>query len=968
MRSVWFGLLSCAIAVGVAFVLASSDEATPGGNTRVAQESSTPAPGLRGVGAEAADSAAGEPPGEEHRRALGVTPPGERPTGLLLRMQLVDPAARVLPAASGEVRADGVVVDRQQSGADGRIELRLPAFNSVARAVHVHLSKGRLHAYRRVWIHTVGEKPLDLGTVVLEPGNDLRVRATIDGVAAANARVAVRVKVDGLEVMPPSMAQTDAEGRTRFAGLPKGLVTVYGHAEGRGRGVVTSELPRDEELELVIPANRVVTVRVVQAEDKAPIPGAEVFITDVHSPPWPNGRTLPPMPVVRTGADGTVEVPGCPSGHLRVRATAEGRALPSNGIDFEDVRLPPEGREATLALHVPRTVRLPIQESESGGPPTVGAVVRVERSQPMAGLQAAEIRGRIEEGFLVLEGVRPGFDVGRVTTSEGYWADWQAMPSGGKAKPVVFRRLKDLEIRMRWSDGEPIANTSFQIGTSFRAERRDVVSDASGHIEVEGLAVASAWLTWRRQLIKRFDLTSPSAPFEVELQRPRRVELSLRVHGKPHVPADVRISVPPPMAQIGARLHPVSDTAIQLDRESGRILFDWLPATADEVLRIQAQASDLPAVTITADRDEDGVYRATIDLVSTTQVRLRVQRPEGLSYRVGVEQWDEQRSRWSYAHQQKAVKAGLQGREGVHTFEGLLPGRYRIKEMSSGWQSEPIDVRAGGDPVEVQLDLRSFRTVKGQLHAPEGMLANMPALYVARLDGDSKPSRVPLYRTGAFKLTAQQGERLRFTLEHPQLTLLAPETVYRVGESPIELRAGMGPVARFRLAPGTLDPLPTRVRILLLRAGESMAKGTPASLQAKGGVFECHAPEPGRYDLLIQVRSHVPRWLRGIEFQAEGVDLGTLAFERGTKVELHLEARTGSLPPGLIVSATRQGLPSYHQSMSVRPSGPKAQGVLDGIGQGRFTLTIRSLGRGTKQELEFESDGKTPIKLDVLID
>ncbi|MHC4859902.1 MAG: carboxypeptidase regulatory-like domain-containing protein, partial [Planctomycetota bacterium] len=198
--------------------------------------------------------------------------------------------------------------------------------------------------------------------------------------------------------------RTDAEGRFRFEALTPGQVTLILLDPGRLRVRLRVEVPRDEELLVVVDEGaRVVAGRVVAADDEGPVVGAEVVLTsgDLRA----SGRT-------DEGGAFSIMVPG---DRLRARVTAEGFGSLSATVSPEPGLVLRLLRRGSVEGRVVREDGTPVPGVPVVGDPLESWIPNVRATSG-------------EDGAFALPGVGPGA------------VDVYALGSGWVSEGVVKRR------------------------------------------------------------------------------------------------------------------------------------------------------------------------------------------------------------------------------------------------------------------------------------------------------------------------------------------------------------------------------------------------------------------------------------------------------------------------------------------------------------------------------------------------
>lgn len=892
------------------------------------------------------------------------------------------------PAAGVQIVAvvEGVEVGRTLTDDAGRFRLFVGPRPSTYQRGTLRLRKGGLGMDRSLFLYAQSPPELTHGTLMLKPIRSLRVRVTRDGEPAAGALVVATKKDAGRADPTTPPVRTDADGLAEIEGITESHVYVFAHVEGRGRGFGEVVLPREELFELALPPDRTITVRVTRGDTQAPVEGAEVHLAGKGSLPFPGGvGSLPRLPQILTDGTGTAVVSGMSAHHIWVVARAPGLQMTTNGMMVERVILQAGENEASVTLWPLRAVRFPISE-QSIAIPADGTQLELRRYQPIHGYDTSEPQARVEDGHVVIEPFPPGFDVGHVVAPDGSWATWETKVDADLGEPVRFVPAYDVSVRLTWRDGSPAVGERLWLILSPRGRREFQTTDADGRVSFGRCHAKSAHVMWSPvdhgfgTSILNLNLTSDPGTPTVAIDRPIDIVVQLRQDGAPRLPDTYRLQVPDlsPGASPG-RKRVVTARELSEDRDAGEIRFRWLPMPGGDAPLITIEPDGLPPVSGTPTKDAAGVWRTVIDLPKSTTLRVRVEPPEGGRYFLRLMKWHAERGQYFGSRESAAQRSGRRAIDGVHTYKGLEPGRYRIREHHTGIESEPFELVADGSTTDIALDLSGTVFVRGRVVVPEGESPAYARVHVAdRHRGSAStmnPVRIKL--DGTFEMRARRGERLRLAAFHPTLKLVGEPVEFVVGTDSPVVRLGVGPAIRFTVAgsdfttaapqegmtPHVMGP----VRVTVARSVMGLTHAHARTPLASKGRFRIGVDGPGTYVVRIEQHGRVPTLLEGVEI-GDGVrDLGEVSLATGATVVVRLLKGKEPIPQHVSVQASLQGQSySYTASGYQQEAGDPPVIRLAGVGPGTFQLVVKQMmvKRAALHESEFESDGSTTITID----
>jgi hypothetical protein len=787
---------------------------------------------------------------------------------------------------------------------------------------------------------------LDIGDLRLETRYALTVLVTHGGKPVPDARV-----VAGPTWDPTPVARTDAQGRARVHLLPEGEVEVRATAAGCGRGTANAEVPRDKEVSIDLPPERIVALTVVDKGNGKPVAGATF---QAHH--WyrsGNGGTnimrfSPPLDIPPTGADGKTTIRGINEETIVLLAVRAPRyAAPTLQFGTAgQTRVDARVRELTIELEPARTIRWPVVEKEGVPVPADGTAVKL---RPWAGSSLKEVpaSGVMEDGHLVASGWGPGGAHAIATAPDGALAMlWAGKEDLGRE--TFFRTPRHVEIRTHEPDGAPVAGVPFmlrnqgnnQLGGARTTDAEGVVrfDDLYG-FRVDAYLLSDAGRPWPARRVGTVDLDKGSGTLDVLLMPEVDLVVKVRVDGKPAIPENYRLT---------ADGQPVVDPAI--DRERGEIRARVRPPKEDGVIAVVLGA---PGFAPAKGTTTTGLIE--LDLEPAGVFAVRVIPPADKRFRLMLEKETERGWQWGGAREK---------REGeIARFAPLTRGRYRAKDLDSGLTSDAVEVIEGATEVTATLDLTGVGNVTGRIELPTGY-----GMRDVRIEG-LNPSPFRRYgirpaNNGAFVVRVPGNRDVKLRATHPLLTS-ANEVTVREPRADVVLRLRTGPVATLRLdrAP-VMNAIHRDTRVFLYWGaprGEPLCR---LRAEVDETTLRFGGFEPGTYTLWIDATPFVPIVLEGVELGAGETDLGAVETSDGATIRLKVLVEEGGDPPRVALFASALGEPSYTRGLNSRG---EAEVLVRGLGPGRFGVLAYLVMGGTGAppgiQETIESDGKKDIEL-----
>jgi len=993
------GVLLLAAALGAALVLAllvlDQEQATDPGDTQKASATKE-----RGVaGASGAPLLQGPPAGAAQPASTLARP---TPPATVFYGKVEDSERKAASGATVEVLVDGSAVSSVTTDERGVFEIRVVVTDAltrrrgVVRALGADGSVGQGRIAFALPTTSAPGGPLDstasrnLGTIRLGPPHSLDVRVVSPCPDGLPATIWL-VPVSSFALEPWEITRTDSGGAASFFGLPSGTWLLVALAPGCGRVREVVVLPREPQdaIVLELPEAHLLTVKVQDAEDQSPIPGATVHVSE--SIRLPQFLTEGPMfgspASYTTDAAGLARVEGLGGGEsLALHAEAEGYAKgsehsPRHGRGPGHARVAPGQTEATIELHKPITVRWPVK-NEGVGIPAHGTRLVLE-PWSNTGRLTVPPEGVLEGKEIVVSGwgsdgasayaVAPGHGIARL----------QATPGERVGHPTAFHAARKIELLLRLADGSPAQGWFLVVlDGGNNAVKPAVQTDSEGRATMEGLyggpdSLVNVSASDRSAgggytlPLGSVDLHERDGRFEAQIPDERIVRVRLTVQGR---------EVPEGFNGVPTFNH--RSVSSELDASSGSprgvFVVKWRPSRPDATVRISGLATGHLAETksfsladLTADTE------VVIDFRPAGALRVRVLEPDDQRYFVTAERWDPDKASWTPLTGPGGFLRGTGQRadaNGFATLAELEPGRYRAIDTTTGVTSEPVEVQAGTVPAQCELDLRATGWLKGRVVVPEGF--DCQSVSVGEVDVAPEPhGMLPGHaalpgqrvnpRDGTFWVRVSGSRRSTFRVYHPILRP-HPERGYVTVTGPAEgivLEAVVAPTAtvRFsspaRIEVGSGQEHPIRVR---LYRGAVEGPGVVLSGILHPTLTRVHfgGYDPGTYTVWMDVPGKAPVVLEGVVLGTGDTDLGVVDLPAGATFELRVDVKEGQSPPRYAVWLTKMDEPTYQRSTDTYGNTIPVRG----IGAGRFRVSATPYGgttSGIQEEIEF--DGKTTV-------
>ncbi len=877
---------------------------------------------------------AGQPPRAKTIRVIGRVVDSARNavSGAEVHVAFEDRA----PVVTSSEKDGAWLVDVGAPPASGFVMGRIRASSTDGRAGLLAVS---------LWPGTAD--PMRVDAVVVHPAQDLPVLVTGAGQPVPGAAVSLVALRFG-RAIEMARAQTDAAGMARLEGVPPGRFRVFAGAAGHGRAGVVLSLPRESAapVEVALAPERRVDVLVVDGVTGKPVAGAQVHVGDRFSRAAGGvDMVLPPLELpAPTAADGHTQLRGlAPGVPLQVAAWKPGYARPNPYLGEGRVDLGPTVTEITLSLQAHRRIRVPVAVG-AVAPPAPGTKLQVELQAWMAPYGAEQPKAVMERGAVLLNGMPNIFTVGRVTAPDGSWARFMLMAGVDKVRPITFQRPLALEVSIRDVRGNPVAGARLRVvaGFAFGAPRQLLTND-EGCVEVAGLTqdegtvyLLAPGAERGGAKLGRFDLReSRRASFVVPDEQVVLLEVVLG--NDTQLPSTYSLF-------IDGMQKPAAE--IEEDPERGELRVSHRPPEGREEVQVELQVPGFLPV------------KQKVSLAETRPVRFQLWRggtvvvellpPADGAFELVLERSVKEPDYWLGV---PSLTATRPDEHGINRFEGLIPGRYRVRDAVSGMTSEimEIDPRvAGSREAAVLLDLSAQGWVPGQVVALDGH--DLQAARVLK-SGEFRSDR-PLDLQGArvdqqgrFRIRGTHGQSIQLEVRHP---ILRPaeqggRVSARAGATGVVLRLEVGNVIRFGIASEKPGGTKRRPRVLFFppAGGAHVWADMP---KPEEGRFTVGGFPSGRWRVWIDAYEGVP-FSRVVDCTRADTDLGTVRFSTGGTLILRLPGASFAGGATVIATAEAQDGPVFQRS-AMRARGGDGELRITGLPAGPVHVEVQALGDG----------------------
>jgi len=859
--------------------------------------------------------------------------------------------------------------------------------------------------------------------IVLETCGRLQVEVRDSDGPVADAAVELRLPHGSAAV---ATAASDATGRAVIDPAPVGEFVLLARKTGRGRAAIEATIASGATVEAVVALRKLRTleVRVVDAADGAPIPGASLTLSRVakgtNPGPFPNLHrselVVAASPV--TDADGRLELRDLEEGEqLEIHASADhfkeesptgipiarpsrhGRKPEKNQYESHFVSADDGTVELELVRCVARTLRYRI-DRKSGPIPADGTRFDVELlGEPLGccgpGAPMANTGGLLHDDVLQVDvETRPRVGARPDGPEPAFLAGW-AIAEGGAVAALIASQTGEgearffpgaaLTIALVGPDGAPLADRL----VSAELERnsagltqfgRSVWTDAKGAARFDRLC-AGRWVLMAKGAQRFVELKDGGAAVTLTAPRPLEVVLQFTVDGERRLPSHLN--------------YWIDDEQIRERREdpaTGDVHVFVLPARdgGDRRVRVSDPKWGLLEFPLPSPPTDGAPALLPVAIRRRERGTLDADvRGGGESLRLAAERFDEARGDFVADPRCSDIPSRGWNRNGLISLSGLEPGKWRLTVPATKTRSETVDVAAGGPASKLEFDLTS--------------LAVLPILWVVP-DGESRdfleagPTSAPRYRRtwlaweSEWPLPPSDGDRGGYGTTHqlaidrrtpPELDARHPYLVsskwndsidLTKPRSAITLHMEVGPL--LTMEPEFPDGIAMTVGafVTLVDPGAPPAPDGAADVRhalRRGDAFAMAPPAAGERRVLIDPIVAAPVELASVVFDGGPRELGVIRFAPGSTLRVHATAPAPFAAPPIGARATRiDGIPYERASPAHASTASPCDTEIRALGAGRFRVEVLSGwgGRFGPWTAEVTLDGVHDAELTILTD
>jgi hypothetical protein len=768
-------------------------------------------------------------------------------------------------------------------------------------------------------------------------------------------------------------ALTDAAGRARLTGLPRGTAGVYVTAEGWGPGVAASPIPRlqGSPLEVRLPPRRHVDILVLEEGTGNPVPEAEVSVVVALPQPDRGWVQLGPAEgIAPTDTRGLTRVPAfAPACRGWAYVRAPGRPQRTRA---SNAPMAWEASQTVVRVPAPNTLSWVVVPGD-GPIPADGTPVRVCRGDRIVygdGYLPPEV-GSIENGHLVIPHAvaqtehRPYHLI--ATAPDGRCALAAVAQGQSQGEEVAFRGPRTLTVRVSDHAGNPVAG----VGLSLRECRSSCLHERIRPTDRQGVCVLTPLLPeavrvslygiegWVERQVQDVDLTAGDQTVVLSLPPAQRLLVHVLVDGEPRLPPSWRL-------QVGR--HRVGSRQVTEDARTGtiRTTLACTDPLVGSVVRLETDTFGTATGTAEQAAATDAAV-VTLSLRTGGRILARVTPPADGRFSLFLERYVDAIGDFGVTALPVAPEAA---RDGIFEFAGLEAGRYRLRERFTHLLSGVAVVTEAGGDVELPFDLSGMGMVRGRIEAPEDggvALARVEVQGLVEPGGPSvpgllpggrraPPNTIPVDAQGEFQLQVPGDRAITLDAWHPFLQSGGPVEVQGPRDD-VRLVLRHGPTAALVL---DREPTPQEAARLegsiLLFADDVRGEPAwrcPATVSGREILFGRF--EPGVYTLWLDGGTLAPIVLRDVHLGPGRTRVEGATVRGGCRLRFELEVPAGRVVSRLLFLAESLDGPPYARSGSVWDAARTAE--LRALGAGRFRVAVHAIeAPGQEPRLVFEDE------------
>jgi RNA polymerase sigma factor (sigma-70 family) len=833
---------------------------------------------------------------------------------------------------------------------DGRYRLPAAAVPDGVRpmaVVHARSEDGRA-AVGDAWLQE--KERVEVPPLVLVPAGAVEVRVESDGNPVEGALVVLH---DHYRI---AAVHTDAAGMCRVAGMPRKPVSVQAYHEELGRA--HGEAAVDGEPAVLRLTRRDVDI-VVQRTDGTAVAGADMEATFlVRGPQFVTHRLYdPPLAIEPTGDDGRTRALAVAADDDLTLTLQLPESQPGVRMNTPSGRAAPGATELRIELPALRTYRWRLVQGDAP-PPAEGEMLTL-LPFTNSGQDIPAETAVVKDAHLVIEDVGVASISCFARTDDGRIARLWARAARDEVRDLAFRVERHVEVRATRSDGSPAAGTWVVCkdqGNNSVQPPQQTGDDGVVRFErlhgglVDVLVVRSEREAYDGLAVGTVDLDAGSASLSVVVPDVRDVTLRVTVNGEPRLPDSYRML---------ARGIAVVDE----DPSAGLLHARVAPTAAGEPLQVRLLAAGCQPVDVAI--EPGGPDVVDVALVASGGLAAHVVPPPDGRMRLQAERYDPEVKLWLPVRLGGDPSGDVPDADGRLHGDGLLPGRYRLRDGRTGRLSAEVDVRAGEVARLESLDLSRAGEVSGRVEVPEGVSVDLARVHVAG-EGISETgvhpgtAPIPVRPDGTFRLAVPGDVPVTLRVSHALLRPAEDGGVVQVVEprDDVVLRLERGPVVSMGFEQEIENAWSGTVHVQGFVGEPGANPDFLAECVSRSGRLSFGAPPDGTYTLWFDIPPYAPLVIRDVRIEGEDVDLGIRRCETGSSLRVKALVPDGAAAPRLSVWVRPTEPPLYSRGLN---SNGETEVVLGGIGPGRHrvvAMPVMGARAGQQVQLEMDFDGE----------
>jgi hypothetical protein len=433
------------------------------------------------------------------------------------------------------------------------------------------------------------------------------------------------------------------------------------------------------------------------------------------------------------------------------------------------------------------------------------------------------------------------------------------------------------------------------------------------------------------------DLTKGDGRLEVTLPTLREIVLRVRVDGEPRLPAKFSVN-----AERLVRSRTIEDPA------RGEVHLFALEDSSARLRTLNFSAENFPPQNLPVpERQGDEPTVLEVELTTGGSLLVRVVATPQSYPRLKLERYDAQLDAFGDFPGMPGWIGSPNGPDGSYRFTSLAPGTYRAADRRFGVASDAVEVFGGGRESEVELDLKHVVTVTGKVVAPKGVaLWNARVLVVDGIqplepvakNGNVNTPGYGVGRDGAFRVVLPLKRAARLRVWHPWLQPAQDGGEVAIEESADGVELKLEDAAAVTFTPVADPPLAdnTGLRVWLSDVARRDQVAAVRLAVVSGGVARFGQVPSGIFDVLVDAGRGAPVFLRNVELEPGGGDLGRVFVPRGSQLSIALDVPEGVEKPKVRTWVRRLGPINYGRSSNDVTTAP----LVSGLGAGRFECNL----------------------------